>query len=244
MWWALSLVTASTSGDFRRLKLSENSTLFQRTAASSDLIVAFTPRQGKLVRSAAVFLAAMPGDTDVLFVSPRRSQQTPWREVDGHTGGLQGFFADVNQVFLTHAYQRLHVMGLSFGAPLALITGLALPSWSVTAVGLLSDIEQLEADYSEELGLLANRGISVREPGPRKVSFVVGRFNHRDWGLASNLVTQIESARVVSVRTNNHNPLYPLHRGGQLPAFLAGLVAGFPADPLKPTDKLVEIDSR
>jgi hypothetical protein len=251
IWRDLRRVELSACSDFHRKKLSESLMLFHRTTSSSALLVAFTPRQAKLVRSTPVFLSAVPHCTDVLFVSPRRSQPTPWQDVDGHRGGFEGFVEDLRTILLAHGYQRSHVVGFSFGAPLAFLTGIAIPSTTTTLIGVLRDIEMLEKDYSEVLKKLSAKSLSLREPGDTKVSFVVGKHKTEDWELMVGLFPKIRGATAVAVETGNHNPLYALHYNGQLPRFLEAMFVGFTTEeePLSWTtlenkDKLVSGESR
>jgi hypothetical protein len=232
--WLLSLRRQAEGADFTgealvdRIKIVGKVFLYKAPHQNRDLLVAFPARPGRFAPATPFFLDNF-GQVgwDVLMVSPEPNQKSPWTEVKGIPQAFEGLIETIRNLADQNDYERLHTLGLSFSAPMALFTGIALDASTITPIGLSKGPAELSVDYPElwERLTRGTKSSTVRVPG--RINFVAGSGNERDVQVARHMLEALTGSAMVLVDKGEHNPLPALMRRHQLQAFFRSLVSGF-----------------
>lgn len=225
-FWPLA---GETIPNWDRVPIGGNIILNRSLSDSRDLLIVFPTKGGLLFTAGhAVFLQALSGSgLDVLRVVPKLNERTPWIEVQGFSGGFDGFISALQSVIRDRGYATVHTLGLSFGSPMAFFAGLALRANTITTVGLTKVPDGLESERADLWERARSEALERPGESSTRMSFVVGSEDARDVAVANVMASAFPGATVLTIHGASHNPLEKLAEVGALPLFFHGLGTGF-----------------
>ena len=216
---------------FERHELATNVTLFRSSSNNDRLLLAFPPKSGRFGPSNPIFLLiAEEIGFDVLRIRPEREQQGPWASVIGVRGGFEGFVGLIESAIKTHAYREVHTMGLSFGAPMSLMAGMAIGADTINPIGLLNEPSQLEKAYGKCWSSAVNSIKDINLGGGGRINLVAGEEDARDVQVAEVMSQELPGSSIILVERAPHGAVMPLFRRKQLSGFLSSLISNFRAE--------------
>lgn len=221
------------SDAYRRWALGPHAFLFRHKESEGTLLIGFAPTVRRLSVSMPLFLAALePTKADFLIIRPDPKQLSPWRDSPAFSPGFEGFVGGLRELIENRGYREWHTMGLSFGAPLALLTGVQLGAQTVTPIGLRKNPADLAAEMPLWWSTLQDKlaePSATANPGPQ-IRLVYGELDEEDSTIAAEYVRLLPGAKSIAILGGGHSPLGHLFREAGLVAFLSAALKGFPSD--------------
>jgi hypothetical protein len=218
---------------YRRWALGPNAFLFRHKESEGALLIGFAPRVRRLSVSMPLFLAALePTKADFLIIRPDPKQLSPWLDSPAFSPGFEGFVGGLRELIEKRGYREWHTMGLSFGAPLALLTGVQLGAQTVTPIGLRKNPAALAGEMPLCWRTLQDKLAVASATGSleSQIRLVYGELDEEDSTIAAEYVRLLAGAKSIAILGGGHSPLGHLFREAGLGAFLSAALKGFPAE--------------